>query len=421
MAFYFSFNESTHSSKSVVTWSVEFDDSVLSSAQPTTSESSTTNLHKKILLVSAFYPLEKSKHTDAEYTAWLQRFLGHVSTDIYFFTTPELEPFVRNARDALPFNASTSSSSQNSYIPQLIINTTYPSPSSIPPLLPHKAQYEQMHAWDREKERHGPELYAIWNAKPWFLREGLRNMKVHDSDDDYDYAFWTDAGSFRHEHAYETWPDVVRVEEVWESGFQLQRDQWKAWDAMRDSMPEDHVGRDREKERKAQVTSKEDLIFFPVYELPGKKELGWKEALGPIDIDFSEGELFKALHLLLRFITQLLTHRNVLRLLAQNDIMVYRSILRVPRSLHLYPTPLKRPHTYPPTRPSITQHHTIRTPALPLCRERPNHHQRTPLPLPTPLHNRALPFTPPLPSLLKLSQSRKLDMDSKDDRNDHER
>jgi hypothetical protein len=291
---HFSFTEYTHSSKSVVTWSVEFDDSVSSSgasAQPTTSESSTTKPPKKILLVSAFYPLEKSKHTDAEYTAWLQRFLGHVSTDIYFFTTPELEPFVEHARNALPFNTSTGSLSEDSYAPRLIVNTTYLSPTSIPPLLPHKDQYERMHAWDREKARHAPELYAIWNAKPWFLREGLRNMKVRDSDDDYDYAFWTDAGSFRHEHAYETWPDAVRVEEVWESGFQLQREQWKAWDAMSDSMREEYAGRDREKERKAEVASKEDLIFFPVYELPRKQELGWKEALGPIDIDFSEGDL----------------------------------------------------------------------------------------------------------------------------------
>lgn len=51
-----------------------------------------------ILLVSAFYPLAKSKHTDEEYAAWLAQFLGHVDTDIYFFTTPALEPIVRAAR-----------------------------------------------------------------------------------------------------------------------------------------------------------------------------------------------------------------------------------------------------------------------------------------------------------------------------------
>jgi hypothetical protein len=245
------------------------------------------------LLVSAFYPLPKSKHTNAEYTDWLQRFLGHVSTDIYFFTTPEMEPHVRRARNVLSSKVSSGSGSTTSS--QLIINTTYPSPFSIPPLHPYKGKYEEMHAWDREKERHSPDLYAIWNAKPWFLKEGLRNMRLHDFGD-YDYAFWTDAGSLRHEHAYEAWPDAARVEEVLEAGFQMQIEQWKAWDTMRDGIQGDHREWDaiqkKEKERKAEVTSKEDLVFFPVYELPGKKELGWKEELGPIDIDFSEGRLF---------------------------------------------------------------------------------------------------------------------------------
>lgn len=34
-----------------------------------------------------------------------------------------------------------------------------------------------MHAWDRERARHAPDLYAVWNAKPWFLTEGLRNTQ----------------------------------------------------------------------------------------------------------------------------------------------------------------------------------------------------------------------------------------------------
>lgn len=51
-----------------------------------------------ILLVSAFYPLAKSKHTHDEYRSWLAQFLGHVDSDVYFFTTPELAPLVRTAR-----------------------------------------------------------------------------------------------------------------------------------------------------------------------------------------------------------------------------------------------------------------------------------------------------------------------------------
>lgn len=283
------------SSETKVTWSVvEFDDGIPAPAHPTISESTITKPQKRILLVSAFYPLAKSKHTDAEYADWLWRFLGHVSTDIYFFTTPEMEPLVRRARDALPPKTLNDSKSTSSPHTSLIINTTFSSPFSIPPLLPYRDKYEQMHTWDREKDRHSPELYAIWNAKPWFLREGLQNMRMQGHGEEYDYTFWTDAGSFRHDHAYDMWPDAARVEEVWEAGFQLQMEQWKALDAMRDGMRGDYAEWDatqeREKGRKAEVTRKEDLVFFPVYQLPGKAELGWKESLGPIDIDFSEGK-----------------------------------------------------------------------------------------------------------------------------------
>lgn len=288
------FTDYKHSYNPTVTWSMLHDSAssaANSSVRPAISESPTRKPQKRILLVSAFYPLAKSKHTNADYTAWLRRFLGHVSTDVYFFTTPEMEPLVRHARDTLSSNGSQRIDSLHS--PQTIINTTFHSPFSIPPLLPHKDKYEEMHTWDREKERHSPELYAIWNAKPWFLKEGLRNMRVRDSGEDYDYAFWTDAGSFRYQHAYDMWPDAVRVEDVWEAGLRLLMEQWRAWDAVRDDMRGDYAEWDaiqkKEKERRAQVTRKEDLVFFPIYELPGKKELGWKEELGPIDIDFSEG------------------------------------------------------------------------------------------------------------------------------------
>jgi hypothetical protein len=88
----------------------------------------------------------------------------------------------------------------------------------------------------------------------------------------YKYAFWTDAGSFRHTHAYRTWPDLARVDAVWE----------RAWQRVRG---EGAVPR---------VAKKEDLIFFPVFEVPE-----WTPALaawtlddGPVDLDISEGELF---------------------------------------------------------------------------------------------------------------------------------
>jgi len=148
----------------------------------------------------------------------------------------------------------------------ITINTTYLSPFDIPPLKDSPAtdegydirdKYQQMWSWDREKRRHNPELYAIWTAKPYFLDEGLRN-----SDIAYDYAFWTDAGSFRDPHSYTLWPDPKRVREVWEEG------------------------------SKGSGTREEDLLFFPMWGPPHPSMQYWSEGMGPIDNEFSEGSFF---------------------------------------------------------------------------------------------------------------------------------
>ncbi|KAM6502854.1 Protein of unknown function (DUF1479) domain containing protein [Amanita muscaria] len=54
----------------------------------------------RILLVSAFYRSSHSKHSNNAYTSWLDRFLGQISTDIYFFTSPDLESLVLSSRPA---------------------------------------------------------------------------------------------------------------------------------------------------------------------------------------------------------------------------------------------------------------------------------------------------------------------------------
>ena len=60
-----------------------------------------------------------------------------------------------------------------------------------------------------EMFRHSPELYAVWNAKLFFLDSGLqRQGKV------YDYAFWTDAGSLRENYAFKDWPEAHRGEHL---------------------------------------------------------------------------------------------------------------------------------------------------------------------------------------------------------------
>lgn len=197
-----------------------------------------------ILLVSAFFPLSTSKHPISDYKEWLTHFLQHITTPIYFFTTPEFEPFIRSLRGPnLP----------------ITINTTFSSPFDIPPLkdgIGTKEKYQEMWAWDREKDIRNPELYAIWTAKPYFLEEGLRNSGIA-----YDFAFWTDAGSFRSSHSYKSWPDPLRVKEVWDEG------------------------------SRGSGMSAEDLLFFPMWGSPHLSMKFWSDDIGPVNGDnaFSEG------------------------------------------------------------------------------------------------------------------------------------
>ena len=80
----------------------------------------------------------------------------------------------------------------------------------------------------------------------------------------YEYVFWTDAGAFRAKHAYRDWPGLDRVEEVWSQG------------------------------KKESGQNADELLFFPIQNLPHVSMLVWNDQLGPIDNDFSEGELYVA-------------------------------------------------------------------------------------------------------------------------------
>ena len=126
----------------------------------------------RILLVSAMFPLRKSKHSTAVYDRWRRHYLGMISTNIYLFTTPAMEDRVCAFRGE---------------ILALTIDTTYSSPFEMPPLKGKEAEYRKMHAKDRERSIHSIELYAVWNAKPFFLNAAVRSLERQGVR--YDYAF----------------------------------------------------------------------------------------------------------------------------------------------------------------------------------------------------------------------------------------
>jgi len=151
-----------------------------------------------ILLVSAYYPLPNANHTITQYKSWLDN-LKQLHTDMYIYTTKEWKPILKTilAKPGITLH----------------VNSSFETPFEIPYLKDYKHEYRtSQFALDSEAFRHTPELYAVWNAKPFFLAEASRMNPNHT------YYFWNDIGSFRSKHAYVQWPSRSRLDSLW-SGF----------------------------------------------------------------------------------------------------------------------------------------------------------------------------------------------------------
>lgn len=197
-----------------------------------------------ILIVSAFFLLPSSKHTLEEYKPWLSTFLTSVTTDVYFYTSPDMESMIKELRGDRP----------------LTLDTSFSSPFDTPPLQGLEDMYANMRKQDPHKHRgHSVDYYAVWNSKPYLLNRAVETMRS--KKEIFEYAFWDDAGSFRDDQLrVGAWPDVGRVEEIWREGV------------------------------KTSGMAKEDLLFFPMRGLPHASMRHWMETLGPIESSFSQGE-----------------------------------------------------------------------------------------------------------------------------------
>ncbi|CAA7260350.1 unnamed protein product [Cyclocybe aegerita] len=199
----------------------------------------------QVLIVSAFFPDPTSPFTKKDYDVWLPNFLGPLTSDIYLYTTPELEPRLR------PLQGRNLT---------LTIDTTYASPLEIPPLKGKEEMYKRILKKDRNKSRRSIELYANRNAKAFFLSDAVKRLEEEGRK--YQYAFWSDAGSFRTQHVYREWPSLSRLQDLWEEGSKL-------------------AG-----------TKAEDMLFIPILGTPHTSMVFWTENMGPIDNGVSISSFF---------------------------------------------------------------------------------------------------------------------------------
>lgn len=199
----------------------------------------------EVLIVSAFFPLNDSHHSDREYEKLLGSFLGTIRTPIYFFTPPEIVPLVRKQRGSLP----------------ITINSSYADPFDIPPVRGLHDYYRKMRRWqNRYRKAEGPGLYALRTAKPWFLAEAVKNYEgeLAPGTEAVGYAFWVDVESFRDDLHVHDWPNVERVKEVFKEGAE------------------------------ATGKSEDELIFFPMSHQPNPTMRWWKEDMGPFSRNFAK-------------------------------------------------------------------------------------------------------------------------------------
>ena len=201
----------------------------------------------EILLVSAFFPLNHTRHSGKGYERLLRNFLDTIQTPIYFFTPPEIAPLIRELRGSLP----------------ITINSSYASPFDVPPVQGLYDVYYKMHRQNKDHKAKGPDLYALRTSKPWFLTEAVKNYESGLAPDSRSvgYAFWVDIWSFRDGLKVRDWPNVERVKGVLKEGAEATR------------------------------RSEDELVFFPMNDVPNLTMQWWKEDMGPFYRNFAQGVL----------------------------------------------------------------------------------------------------------------------------------
>lgn len=123
-------------------------------------------------VVTAYYPLSKSKHGIDNYKRWYTNFFRAVTAPVICFCPPEMEAEFRNLAGP---NV------------RLVIRDF----GSFPMMSAEKMEkWRAWHLTDPERHIHSPELYAVWATKPDFVLEA---MFLHEA---LVYV-WCDIGCFR--------------------------------------------------------------------------------------------------------------------------------------------------------------------------------------------------------------------------------
>ena len=144
-----------------------------------------------ITVVSAYWQIDKSKHRGSEYQKWINNF-GAVDMDRLIFTSKEIRKTVFTHRGF--------------YTANTFFNTSYNTPEQMIGARVY-AMLKSMHWLDSEKERHGPELYAIWYLKWTCMSIAMNRFNST-------FFIWHDIGAYRDEWTTMHWPSKRKQEQL---------------------------------------------------------------------------------------------------------------------------------------------------------------------------------------------------------------
>ena len=141
-------------------------------------------------VVTAFYPLQKSKHAIEQYNEWINHFCKF-NCNLVVYTNDEYAALINKSRN--PVNTKIFVKSFDSYV------------MTTPEMM---AMWNRHHAFDPEANIHSPELYAVWAIK----QESVM-LAIQDNPFNSIYFVWCDIGIQRnasHEELYSTFPSNLK-------------------------------------------------------------------------------------------------------------------------------------------------------------------------------------------------------------------
>jgi hypothetical protein len=144
-----------------------------------------------VTVVSMYFSLDKSKHSQSEYDTWIKNFMKSVDTSLVLFCDRKSLDKLRMYRENKPVKF---------YVYESIWDImraleVYRNMSYV-----DNYKNKQLDL-DREKNIHNPNLYAIWNLKTFILK-----LVADENPFKSEYFIYTDAGAWR-QGVFENWPD----------------------------------------------------------------------------------------------------------------------------------------------------------------------------------------------------------------------